>query len=156
MACARIAEARDFLLNRLPGSFNTAYVLRMAESAIRAGAGNCREYCAVAFRYLYTRNILPLDFVSYTRADHAFLVLGRPAKRVGDPNRPTDIRWFEYWGPDPVICDPWVGHQGEPMVTTMADYKARYDADHVESKLRVELSLTKTGNRVYGSAEAPT
>jgi hypothetical protein len=58
--------------------------------------------------------------------------------------------------PDPVICDPWVGHQGEPMVTTMADYKARYDADHVESKLRVELSLTKTGNRVYGSAEAPT
>jgi hypothetical protein len=38
----------------------------------------------------------------------------------------------------------------------MADYKERYDADHVDSKLRVELSLTKIGNRVYGSAEAPT
>jgi hypothetical protein len=156
MACARMAEARDFLLNGLPGGYNTAYVFRIAESAIRAGAGNCGEYCAVAFRYLYTRNILPLDFVSYTRGDHAFLVLGRPAYRVDKPDKPTDIKWFEYWGPDPVICDPWVGLQGEPIVTTMADYKERYDADHVETKLRVELSLTKIGNRVYGSSEAPT
>jgi hypothetical protein len=125
----RLAEARSFLIDRLPET-TLASILHIGEAARINGAGNCGECAALAFSYLYRRDILPLDYVSYTRADHAWIVIGRPAG--------TDIRRPEEWGAQPVICDPWAAFDGHPGVTTMTQYDNRYDTFYVRLTVRAE------------------
>lgn len=129
----RLAEARSFLMDRLPET-TLATTLHLGEAARINGAGNCGECAALAFSYLYRRRILPLDILSYALADHAWVVIGRPAG--------TDFRRPEQWGPDPVICDPWVGFEGHPVVTTMADYEDRYETWHVQLTVRAEKTVS--------------
>ena len=60
--------------------------------------GNCGEFSALAFIYLYDLGVRPLDWMSLVGGDHAFVVLGR---ENADPNDHRN------WGPKAVICDPW-------------------------------------------------
>ena len=76
------------------------YVLEMAVKAQSAGCGNCGEQAAIAFVHLYRElSARPIDFMSRTHADHAFVVLGRP--------RGSQVQNYRSWGPGAVVCDPW-------------------------------------------------
>ena len=60
-ANARVADARAFLLEDSPVVHGYEHVLRSARGAIANGAGNCGEHAAVAFMFLFQRQVLPLD-----------------------------------------------------------------------------------------------
>ena len=49
-------------------------IINAADSSEATNAGNCWEHAAVAFRYLYRRNIKPTALLS--RPNHAFVMLG--------------------------------------------------------------------------------
>ncbi|WP_299438096.1 hypothetical protein [uncultured Rhodospira sp.] len=70
----------------------------MAETAAKNSCGNCGEFSAVAFIYLYDKGVRPIDWMSLTGGDHAFVVIGRAA---GDAN---DV---DQWGSIAAVCDPW-------------------------------------------------
>lgn len=71
----------------------------VAQRALKAGCGNCGEQAAIAFIWLYDKRIQPLDYMSRTNADHAFVVIGRDAGSSLD--KPSG------WGNNCVVCDPW-------------------------------------------------
>ncbi len=77
----------------------------IASSAVSKGCGNCGEQAAMAFILLLDRKVEPLDymFCAGEGDDHAFVVIGR---REG-----SDVRKYDPqgWGPDAVVCDPWMG-----------------------------------------------
>jgi hypothetical protein len=80
----------------------------IADTATRNRCGNCGEFSASAFMWLFDQGVRPLDWMQLVGGDHAFVVIGR---RDGDA---TDVR---SWGPDAVACDPWgqgfrSGHSG--------------------------------------------
>ncbi|MEM5585458.1 hypothetical protein WNZ15_23580 [Roseibium sp. AS2] len=69
-----------------------------AALALKNKCGNCGEFSAAAFIYLYDRNIRPLEWCGLLDADHAFVIIGRNA---GDPSN------YSAWGDVSAICDPW-------------------------------------------------
>lgn len=71
----------------------------IADEVKRKQCGNCGEFSALAFMYLFDKGIRPLDWMSLVGGDHAFVVIGRDKK--GDVSKPLN------WGPSAVICDPW-------------------------------------------------
>jgi hypothetical protein len=103
--------------------------------AINAGVGNCGEQATLAFLFLHRKGARPLDYVTCktTRRyygkiieqpdsrdapgqpctmdavpmDHAFVIIGR---RPG-----SDINDCDTWGPNAIICDPWLGGKGKTM-----------------------------------------
>jgi hypothetical protein len=136
----------------LPKIYNVAHALRVAEEAIFCGAGNCGEFAAVVFSYLYKRNVLPLDIMSSTLYDHGWVVIGRPAGT--DPANP--VEWLskeENAFVHPVICDPWMKHGSTPynkahedkMVTELDDGRAckDYTRDYIGYKVEVVLRVDK-------------
>ncbi len=75
-------------------------ILKAAAKAEHLGCGNCGEQAAIAFVYLSEElKVRPLDFMSRTNADHAFVIIGR--KESSDD---TD---YMTWGQDCIVCDPW-------------------------------------------------
>ncbi len=42
--------------------------------------GNCGEFSALAFMYLYDKGVRPIDWMSLVGGDHAFVVIGRESK----------------------------------------------------------------------------
>lgn len=61
--------------------------------------GNCGEYSALAFVYLYDKGVRPIDWLSLVGGDHAFVGIGIDLKaEINDPSS---------WGKTAVICDPW-------------------------------------------------
>ena len=81
---------------------NVADARRIADNAIRARCGNCGEQAAVAFVMLIDRGVEPLDLMECTSTDHSFVVIGR--RENSDPTGYDAMKW----GPDAVICDPWM------------------------------------------------
>lgn len=71
----------------------------IAHRASEAGCGNCGEQAAIAFIWLYDKKVGPLDYMSRTNADHAFVVVGRiGSSPLDDPSK---------WGDNCYVCDPW-------------------------------------------------
>jgi hypothetical protein len=59
-------------------------------------------HAAVAFMFLYDKGIFPIDYMSGTNVDHAFVVIGRKAgSDEGDPKTSGDSA---------VVCDPCNGN----------------------------------------------
>ncbi len=92
------------LFGRAGDLFNDEYqfrdtVYKSAVSAMTVRAGNCYEHAAVALMYLNDRNFKPIEMMEFKKADHVFVVIGRP--KDSDPNDPAT------WGPTPAICDAW-------------------------------------------------
>lgn len=77
----------------------------IAESALSKGCGNCGEQAAIAFMMLVDKRVEPLDYMMCAGEgdDHVFVVIGRKEN--------SDVRRFnlQTWGPDAVVCDPWMG-----------------------------------------------
>ncbi|WP_435235035.1 hypothetical protein ACR30L_14905 [Psychromonas sp. PT13] len=73
----------------------------MARRALIAGCGNCGEQAAIAFFWLHDRKVAPLEYMTRTNADHAFVVIGRKLDSSFD--KPLE------WGENCIICDPWAG-----------------------------------------------
>lgn len=71
----------------------------IAQRASINGCGNCGEQAAIAFVWLMNKKISPIDYMSRTNADHAFVVIGRE----GDLKNPDS------WGDNCYVCDPWDG-----------------------------------------------
>lgn len=75
-----------------------------AEKAKKYGAGNCGEQSALAFHYLRSRNVAPLDWAHFTNRDHAFVLINRPRHLVGEALRAASDRVF--------LCDPYFDKKG--------------------------------------------
>lgn len=71
----------------------------ISEEAKLKQCGNCGEFSALAFMYLYQKGVRPLDWMALVGGDHAFVVIGRDKK--GSVDKPLS------WGPTAAICDPW-------------------------------------------------
>lgn len=77
-------------------------ILKAAAKAEHMGCGNCGEQAALAFVHLaQDLKARPLDYMSRTNADHAFVVIGRQAGSVESDHHT--------WGDSCVVCDPWDG-----------------------------------------------
>lgn len=71
----------------------------IAEEVKDKKCGNCGEFSALAFIYLYDKGVRPLDWMSLEGGDHAFVVIGQDKNRIAGK--------ILSWGPDAVICDSW-------------------------------------------------
>ena len=77
------------------------WIHTLASRARHFQCGNCAEHAAVAFVFLQTRGIIPIDYMEGQNVDHAFVVIGR--EQNGKKSHWTT------WGPNAVVCDPWAG-----------------------------------------------
>lgn len=79
--------------------FQRLYLEKSADAAQLYGCGNCGEQSAIAFVYLRQQKTFPLDWMEVNDYQHAFVIIGRA--------RGSDIKNYNTWGSDAVICDPW-------------------------------------------------
>ena len=92
-------------LDRDPTEANKLALIRAsARDGAKVKLGNCQEFSALAFSYLYDnapKAVRPLSWVASNAlgATHALVMLG-PIK-LGDPTYPAECP------PDTVCCDPW-------------------------------------------------
>lgn len=70
----------------------------IAEQSKLKKCGNCGEFSALAFIYLYKKGVRPLDWMALVGGDHAFVVIGRDNADAND---------YAHWGSNAVVCDPW-------------------------------------------------
>lgn len=83
------------------GSFDAEiYINGVAKLAIDSDTGNCSELSAVAFLFLESKGIVPIDYFGVRRGawNHAFVVLNRDAS--------IPIPDFAAWSYQAVVCDP--------------------------------------------------
>ena len=80
------------------GKDRLEYIRIMADIAKKNKCGNCGEFSALAFSYLYGMGVRPLDWMSLVGGDHAFVVVGRAAGDANDHKK---------WGTSAAVCDPW-------------------------------------------------
>ena len=99
--CVAAIRSVDFEIWSSPDiPWEMSEIMKMAAKAEHVGCGNCGEQAALAFVYLSEElKVRPLDFMSRTNADHAFVVIGRR-----DGSEESD---YKTWGDGCVICDPW-------------------------------------------------
>lgn len=95
-SCVRDLRA---LINQRCYADQIALVKEIAQLARQKQCGNCGEMACLAFVTLMDSKVAPLDILSLTHGDHAFVVIGRDAN--SDLNKP------DTWGNQSVICDPW-------------------------------------------------
>lgn len=100
-AVASLGSFRGRLGSRFRQGISESWIRAIAIGAETAQAGNCGEQAAVAFAYLLRKGVHPLDYMSRTNGDHAFVVVGR---RAG-----SDATKVETWGAGAFVCDPWYG-----------------------------------------------
>jgi hypothetical protein len=83
------------------------FIPHLADRAIANGCGNCGEQAAIAFEFLRSRGVSPVDYMNLYNADgravHSFVVID--FSDGGDSCS---------WGADAVICDPWDSSQAYP------------------------------------------
>lgn len=89
-----------------------------AEKAKAHGAGNCGEQSALAFSYLKSRRVQPLDWAHFTNRDHAFVLLNRPKDLVRR-------QLLENLG-QVILCDPYYGKTGP--LSQFPDYNVNFIA----------------------------
>ncbi|MEM1049168.1 MAG: hypothetical protein AAGL24_23650 [Pseudomonadota bacterium] len=85
------------------------YVRATAQRAIKDQCGNCLEYAAVVFEYLYLLGTggRALELAAYQRpGDHVFVVLGRRSGRRRDALT---------WNDDALIADAWANRIVTPQ-----------------------------------------
>jgi hypothetical protein len=88
----------------------------IANTARKNKCGNCGEFSALAFIYLYDLGVRPLDWMGLLGGDHAFVVIGRQAGKATD---------WKKWGAAAVVCDAWgEGFRGGDRATGV--YRARF------------------------------
>jgi hypothetical protein len=103
---------------------NYTLVHRLARLADVTRGNSAGEQAALAFSYLLSLGIRPLDFMHAPGRDHAFVVIGRDdpvkARAASDEDEergavmtaPDAARHElrpETWGVDAVVCDPYHG-----------------------------------------------
>ncbi|WP_225784211.1 hypothetical protein [Xenophilus sp. Marseille-Q4582] len=76
------------------------FIDEMASLGRLSQTGNCGELSAIAFLYLKSRGIAPIDYFALWRGDwnHAFVVLNRDAS--------IPVQDFGRWSYSAVVCDP--------------------------------------------------
>lgn len=99
------------------------------------GCGNCGEMAHAAYWYLYDKGYRPIDRMSRTTADHAFVVLGRiEGSNINDPST---------WGKNAVVVDPWRGEvfpaSEIPTEYLEGDYSATFKPKLLNRKKSGEL-----------------
>lgn len=91
----------------------------IADSALSRLCGNCGEQAAIAFMMLVEKKVEPIDYMwcAGEDDDHAFVVIGRREN--------SQVRRYDAgtWGPDAVVCDPWMGkaYDCSDMKTNLAE-----------------------------------
>jgi hypothetical protein len=75
-----------------------------AEKARTYGAGNCGEQSALAFSYLKSRLVQPIDWAHFNNRDHAFVLINRPKDLTGQQLRQNLGRV--------ILCDPYYQRTG--------------------------------------------
>jgi hypothetical protein len=99
-------KVRQLQKERAPlGSTTTREDIEItAQAAANTRRGNCDEMSSIAFLWLATTSIRPIDLlethVNSQGDQHQFVVIGRPG--TADLNDP------EGWTRDAVVCDPWL------------------------------------------------
>jgi hypothetical protein len=83
------------------------FIPHLALRAMANGCGNCGEQAAIAFEFLRSKGMSPVNYMNLNDpngvAIHSFVVLS-----FGDDGNVCD------WGADAVICDPWDNGQAYP------------------------------------------
>jgi hypothetical protein len=83
------------------------FIPHLAQRAMANGCGNCGEQAAIAFEFLRSKGMSPVDYMNLNDPDgkaiHSFVVIAFS----GDGNACS-------WGPEAVICDPWDNGQAYP------------------------------------------
>ncbi len=100
------------------------YIERTAEIAKKWEVGNCMEQAAIAFDYLLKNTrARPLDYMSRTDINHAFVAIGR--------SETSNISDYKTWGDGCVVCDPWNNKAYlaslAPLWGESADFAAKSD-----------------------------
>lgn len=97
--------AGDIAVPKEPGDGNLVMPLIIRSTAAKAaelGCGNCGEQAAIAFEFLKSKSVRPMDYMVFKEpGDHAFVVIGRTGESPADD--------YKSWGPEAVVCDPWDG-----------------------------------------------
>jgi hypothetical protein len=75
-----------------------------AEKATAYGAGNCGEQSALAFSYLKSRRVQPIDWARFLNRDHAFVLLNRPKDLTNQELRKSLDQV--------ILCDPYYDRTG--------------------------------------------
>jgi hypothetical protein len=75
-----------------------------AEKAMTYGAGNCGEQSALAFSYLKSRLVQPIDWAHFNNRDHAFVLINRPKDLVNQKLR-ENLNQV-------ILCDPYYQRTG--------------------------------------------
>jgi hypothetical protein len=86
-----------------------------ADKALKYGAGNCGEQSALAFSYLKSRRIQPIDWAHFNTRDHAFVLLNRPSDLKGHKLRESLDQV--------ILCDPYYQKYGP--LNKFPDYDVR-------------------------------
>jgi hypothetical protein len=100
------------------------FIPHLAARAIANGCGNCGEQAAIAFEFLRSKGVSPVDYMNLNdpngTAIHSFVVISFSS----DGNASS-------WGSDAVICDPWDSSQSYPA-----------------TQIAQQMSLWQTGSSV--------
>jgi hypothetical protein len=75
-----------------------------AEKAVKYGAGNCGEQSALAFSYLKSRRVQPIDWAQFLNRDHAFVLLNR-SKDLTNQDLLNSLDQV-------ILCDPYYNRTG--------------------------------------------
>ncbi len=75
-----------------------------AEKASLYGAGNCGEQSALAFSYLKSRRVQPIDWAHFNNRDHAFVLINRPKDLTHQKLR-ENLNQV-------ILCDPYYQRTG--------------------------------------------
>jgi hypothetical protein len=75
-----------------------------AEKAMAYGAGNCGEQSALAFSYLKSRRVQPIDWAHFNNRDHAFVLINRP-KDLNNQKLRENLDQV-------ILCDPYYQRTG--------------------------------------------
>ncbi|MBS0429734.1 MAG: hypothetical protein JSR41_20830 [Proteobacteria bacterium] len=96
-----VVESRSRSAARTEGGLDRElYIDEMARAGELSNTGNCSELSAIAFRYLESREVFPIEYFTVMRGhwDHAFVVLNRDAS--------IPVKDFASWSYQAVVCDP--------------------------------------------------
>jgi hypothetical protein len=114
----------------------TLYFRAKALAAIQEKTGNCMEQAAIAYFWLKTQGVSPIDYVFFTNGnggyDHAWVLIGRPDNKL--------LEYISGWGEtDTVWCDPWQMQNGmvysinDLLKKKVVNLDANYKLDSIEN-----------------------
>ena len=118
-ALGQLRQNKHFPGVESTGGYTDKNVRKYGKTALKAGRGNCLEYCCAVVAYL-KKGTFVYDVVHYgTEGDHIFTVIGQP--RPGEDHKyPQD---FATWAADAAVCDVWAD-----IACPVRDYPVRWRA----------------------------